>query len=566
MSKVLIIGLDGATFDLIIPWINEGRLPNLARLMKEGSYGKLKSTPNKVSPEAWTSFSTGKNAGKHGIYMFHAIEPSTLKLRLFNTTHRDAEPIWLYLSRMGKKVGVCGVPTTFPVDKVNGFMLAGWDSPSIKNDGFCHPPDLMDEILKRFSHFPIGATIEKYKMDARPDLVIKEIHRALTSHALLSKHLIESKEWDLFVTVFIATDQVQHHFWHYLDDSDPMSEPHRSKLYRDAIRGVYEKCDEIIGDLTKNLDDDTTVAIMSDHGGTVNSQGNLYLPRWLEELGLAKKKDKSDLKSESTGHVMQQVVSRFIKKIAYKLLGRLGYKHKRYLKKLIGTRFGFGASSNLRLSMYDWSKTKVYIAGSNLRINLKGRELYGIVSPGKEYEDLRDFVIEKLCETRDIKTGRKVVKGVYKREEVYQGKHVDETWDLITAWTEGLVISGMICTDKNGKEIRITEKAPDPNQWSGQHSDYGIFIAKGPHIKSGKEITNAEIIDITPTVLHLMGFPVPDDMDGKVLTDIITESFLQSHPTTYTKSKDSIQPIKIKDYSEEEAKRVKEQLENVGYL
>ena len=111
--------------------------------------------------------------------------------------------------------------------------------------------------------------------------------------ALITKYLKENKEWDLFMTVFIAIDEVQHHFWFHMDKKSIISESAETKKYCNAIRNIYEKSDEIIGDLIKNIDEDTPVIIMSDHGGTINSQGNLYLPNWLEKLGLANKKNVS---------------------------------------------------------------------------------------------------------------------------------------------------------------------------------------------------------------------------------------------------------------------------------
>ncbi|MFC1633817.1 alkaline phosphatase family protein [Planctomycetota bacterium] len=566
MNKAFIIGLDAATFDLIIPWIKEGALPNLARLMEEGSYGKLKSTPNKVSPAAWTSFSTGKNPGKHGIYHFHAMDPSTLKLRLANATHRDAEPIWSYLSRVGKKVGIFNVPLTFPVDKVNGFMLAGWDAPSIKSEEFSYPSDLSREMLQQFSYIPTTPAIEVYKTNARPELTLRKIHRDLDIRAEMVEYLMKRKEWDFFTAVFVAIDQVQHYFWHEMDGQPSIPGLTKAKIHGGAIRTVYEKCDRIVGRLVNNLDEDTLIVVMSDHGGTINSLGSHYLPRWLEELGLAKTKCAADLKCSSTRYATHQALST-LKKFTYnQLSSRLNYKLKNYLKSIVGTNMGLAKASKLKLAGYDWSQTKVYVAGSNLRVNLKGREIHGIVSPGKEYEDLRDFVIEKLYETRDTETGRKVVKAAFRREEVYHGKHVEEAPDLITAWTEGIVISGMSCTDKNGREIRITERIPSPNKWSGQHSDYGILIAKGPHIIRGKEINNAEILDIAPSIIHLMGLAVPDDIDGRVLTNMLSESFLCRHPIKSTKSRDSSRGRDSNDYSEEDAERVKEQLKNLGYL
>jgi predicted AlkP superfamily phosphohydrolase/phosphomutase len=89
--KVLIVGLDAATFDLIGPWLAEGKLPNLEALMKNGAWGRLASILPPITPPAWTSFMTGKNPGKHGIFHFMEAQPGTYGLRYLNAASRRAK-------------------------------------------------------------------------------------------------------------------------------------------------------------------------------------------------------------------------------------------------------------------------------------------------------------------------------------------------------------------------------------------------------------------------------------------------------------------------------------------
>lgn len=556
-NKVLIIGLDGATLDCILPWVKEGKLPNIARLMEDGCYGKLKSTPEKISPAAWTSFATGLNPGKHGIHHFYRLDLGTFQVKMNNATHRDGDPVWSYLSKAGKRVCVINVPATYPCDYVNGYMVSGWDAPSIQSEGFTHPPQLIHEIINKFKHYPLTPSIKKYKR-SQPDRVIKDIHRVLDLRASVSKYLLQKDDWDLFMTVFTATDEAQHHFWHLLDKNHSGFDPAQAAKYGNTILEVYQKCDTIIGDIIRLLGDDATIIIMSDHGAAANSLGELYLPQWLQQIGFAVKRN-GTIKSLSFWKLRGAV---------YKLLYSLvGYTVRQYLKKVIGwNKSGFDIRVNPDLSAYDWSRTKVYALGPNLMVNRKGRECHGIVSPGEEYEQIRNQVIAKLNESRDIKTGRKIVKEVLKREDVYHSKYVEYAPDLIVNWAEDVVISGILCPDMQGKPVSIPDIDFTRAEWSGEHSDYGIFFAKGPHMRPGDEVENAEIIDIAPSLLYLMGFPIPEDMDGKVLTNIFSENFLRSHPIKYTKAEDSIKEIKGKDYSEEEAKKVKEHLKNLGYL
>src|SRR5439155_2055035 len=128
MAKVCIIGWDGATFDLIGPWLDQGLLPNLARLRDQGSHGRLQSTLPPWSFQAWSSFLTGKNPGQHGIYDFFRTPPGTYDLEFVNAEHRrGGATFWDVLSSARRRVVSIAIPGTFPPDPVNGAMISGFD-------------------------------------------------------------------------------------------------------------------------------------------------------------------------------------------------------------------------------------------------------------------------------------------------------------------------------------------------------------------------------------------------------------------------------------------------------
>ena len=131
-KRFVVIGLDGATFDLIKPWVKRGEMPNFSRLMEEGVHGELRSTQPPISPQAWSSFMTGKNAGKHGIYNFQERAPQSYNMRFINARARRGKALWNILSEAGKQVIVVGVPCTYPPEPVNGVLISGFDCPSTK--------------------------------------------------------------------------------------------------------------------------------------------------------------------------------------------------------------------------------------------------------------------------------------------------------------------------------------------------------------------------------------------------------------------------------------------------
>ncbi|MBI3378235.1 MAG: alkaline phosphatase family protein [Nitrospirae bacterium] len=555
-EKVIVIGLDGATFNLIRPWVREGRLPALARLMEEGCYGELISTPDMMSPSAWTSFATGKNPGKHGLYNFLDFVPNTLKLHYYSSIDRDGETLWGLLNKSGKKAGVLNVPMTYPADTLDGFMISGWNAPTVKSKGFSHPPEMIDEILKKFGGYPLFPTVKKYMVENKPSLAIEAIKNSLDAHAKVSKYLMETRDWDLLIAFFIATDQVQHYFWHYMDPQHPLHDPHAATECRDAIFNIYERCDRIISELIEKIGEETTIIVMSDHGHGPNHGATQYLPLWLKKMRFAVENEKS-----YSVNLLRTMQTAALKSIYNQMNKHLNMRVKGFLNRLV-PNLRDKVESTWRFSSYDWARTKVFFHYEP-RINLKGREPFGIISHGEEYEQLRNNLIEKLYECRDVKTGQRVIEKVFKGEEVYHGKHVSNAPDIVIWWKEGVVLSGLACLREDGVEVRVTEKYVDDPR-TGNHFPHGIFLIKGKHIRKGKEIKGAEIIDLAPTILHLMNSPVPNDIDGKVLTEVFDEDFLKKNPVKFTKGRSDSD--KKDGYSKSDEDNVHENLKALGYI
>jgi predicted AlkP superfamily phosphohydrolase/phosphomutase len=223
----------------------------------------------------------------------------------------------------------------------------------------------------------------------------------------------------------------------------------------------------------------------------------------------------------------------------------------------------------------DWSRTKAFCSEvlaspPSIWINLKGLKPEGIVEPA-DYEKVRNEVIAKLAELKDPRTGEPVIKRVLKREEAFKGPFANEAADLILDWWEASDFStSPSFPDKtNEPPVVITAKRPtEGSEWGGTHRLHGILVAKGPHFRRGAEINGARLVDFAPTLLYLLGQPVPRDMDGKVLSDLFQLEFLQSHPIRYDDEKEEFQVSDTGsgDYSQEEAAQVEERLKALGYI
>ena len=285
-KKIIIIGLDGATFDIINPLIKRGELSNLARLIKDGVSGELISTIHPTTPQAWTTFMTGKGAGSHGIYDFIERVNDKYEIRFVNGSFKKVKTLWTILSNMGKRVGIMNVPFTYPPENVNGFMISGFDTPSIDSN-FTYPAELYNEIVREVGRydlrgtFPIGKRKDEYR--------IEDIDRVIKNRVDVSRYLLKSRDLDLFMVVFGSTDHVQHLFWRHMEEMENGIKNEEVGRYGHIIHHTYKKIDEAVGELIEQAGKDTTVIIMSDHGGG-RIKKNINLNNWLAENGFLKYK------------------------------------------------------------------------------------------------------------------------------------------------------------------------------------------------------------------------------------------------------------------------------------
>lgn len=566
-KKVVVIGLDGATFDLIIPWVKAGKLPVLKRLMESGSWGKLNSTIPPLSPPAWASFMTGKNPGKHRIYDFTEMKPNSYDYRLINASDINGSPFWEIAGLYNKRVCIINVPMTYPPKPVNGILISGMDSPGI-NSGISYPSNAIEEIKRKYGEYIIEAGVWGYVRQKRYGKALSKSLKSIELRTRIGKYLMKNDEYDLFVIVFPETDRIQHFFWKFMDPLHPMYDSAEAQNYGDAILKTYQACENAIEEFLQELYDDTIVIIMSDHGGGGLTNRTFCLNKWLESHGfLTFKNRQTDSRSPSSKRRQNifDVVIEWVDFQAKKILPRAV---KERLLRLIPSLHE-KLETRLRFSNLDWQRTKIYAdeLRSNLRINLRGREPLGIVAPGEEYENLQTSLVNSLTDLVDPETGIKVVDKVLRREEVYKGDMLDKAPDL-------LVILNKAYTTTRWEEMEVDyyfgklSEIEKKRRANAEHTQYGIFIINGKDIESGKHIENADIVDIAPTILYLLGTPIPDDMDGRVLTESINPEFVNSAPIKsfrFQTDKNSKTDYGT-SYSEKDSEKIKEKLSGLGYL
>ena len=567
--RVFVIGIDGGTFDVVDPLIQQGRLPNLARLMDNGAYGNLMSVHFPMSAQAWTSFKTGMNPGKHGVFGFTRLKKNSYEFVFTNSTDCRAKTIWRILSKVGKRSNAVNVPLTYPPENINGVMISGLDAPGTSSE-FVHPPHLKKEILNSVKGYiidlhPKGALNTQEKELA----LLNEIDLMIEKRTELIHYLMDKHHWDLFVAVFAATDRVSHYFWKYMDPTHPKYVKDAPEKLQNAIFSVYENVDRQIGTIIERLDEETNIIVVSDHG-FCPIRRLVYLNKWLQEEGfLVFKEEYVNRTKTSPSAFLKTKFYESARGLRSLLFRMLSDKMKDTLCILMpGIRAKVGQHIHFR--PIDWSKTTAFAGGNygGIRINLKGRQPEGIVEP-EEYESLCTQIIQRLLSLIDEETGENVFEHAFRKSEVYHGQYVEDAPDIILVPRnyEYLLPAGTEETILKREKVPFISPISDESMKCADHNLEGMFILSGPDVKANVRIPNASLIDIAPTILHLMGEPIPEDMDGKVIEEALTLKYMMSNPITFTSSEDSdIKTTQDDVYSEKDTKKIEEKLKGLGYI
>jgi predicted AlkP superfamily phosphohydrolase/phosphomutase len=567
VPKVVVIGLDAATWTLIRPWMAEGKMPNLAKLMKAGVSGPLESILPPITPPAWTSFMTGKNPGKHGIFNFVETEHGGYAMNYANATSRRSPTVWKLLNDAGYSVGTMNIPFTYPPEPLNGFQISGMDTPS-ETSPFIHPPELREELVKHLGGIQLDLRwLGAMTTDERRNKVLAEMQQMDNQWTKAALYLLENHPQDVMMFVFMSIDTVQHYFWQHMDKGHFLHDSKLAQKFGDAVQKVYERLDVATGQIIDRLPAETTLFVVSDHGGGPVVDRTIFLNRYLAQLGLL--------------HYHQKTTSR-IRKLRKKLLhvsfsvlrSTLSSRQKSRLALLFPKIRQKSEMAFSSFTSIDWSRTKAYCSEvlaspPSIWINLKRIKPQGIVDPA-EYDGLVEFIIEKLAELKDPRTGKPVINRVYRRNEIFQGPFSRESADLVLDWwSEDSLFSTepSFPEDTSKPALIIREHRPsETSEWGGTHRLNGILIVVGSDFKSGAEIANARLIDIAPTLLHLLGVPVPEDMDGKVLANAFRPDFLVARPIQSGAASGTSATDRSSGYTDEEAAKVEERLQALGYL
>ncbi|MBX3014541.1 MAG: alkaline phosphatase family protein [Caldilineaceae bacterium] len=536
-EKVVVIGWDAATFDVLQPLLEAGTLPNLQKLMARGTAGKLLSTLQPLTPPAWTTFMTGVNPGKHGIFDFIGLN-SQGHFQVLTGADVRAETLWMRLSKVGKRVLVANVPMTYPPEAVNGTLIAGMDAP--RHDlAYTHPAKLSEEIAQRFGEYRVDVKAgAPAGMDSASftQQYVEALCAQTEQQGAVADYLFAREVPDFSMVVFTAPDRVQHALGHLLAQGVTPT---------DGIGLVYRACDEALGRLLRHFDEHCSILLVSDHGACTYERV-FELGTWLASQGWLTLAPPARLERW------------------HELWGRVQRQFARWLHLPIRQRPGLQQF----LQQIVWEKSRAFSMGAfgNIYIATAERFAQGIVKSQAEYEAICEQITTQLLAAKDPETGAPIVKAVHRADAVYTGPYRALAPDLLVETHTNYFVRNQL--DHN--EARLTYPAGNYGEralaHTGRHHPEGVLVAAGPAFQKQGQGLSAQLADLAPTILHLMGQAVPSTMDGQVLQRWFTPAYQAAHPIQSTGETDAAPTQLGVAYSQEEQQVVQQRLRDLGYL
>ncbi|WP_458188440.1 alkaline phosphatase family protein [Haladaptatus sp. NG-WS-4] len=477
MTRTIVIGLDGAGFELLDEWLSAGELPTLQRIVEQGVTGDLQSVLPPVTSPNWKAYATGKNPGRLGIYWWYNVDTTDRSVYRPAERYHDHAEYWDLLAER-ERVGVLGVPTTFPPKSVGEAYVSG--APDADETGYASPPELEADLEERFDY----RISTRRSLSSESTAAYEEVLDRIDTQFRVGKYLLERHDLSFLQLTTFHINVLHHHIW---DDEYTLR--------------AWKCIDDHIASL---LDSDTNIVLMSDHGHA-EIDSVFYVNRWLEREGYLS----FDTRVSGTLHQAGVTADR-INRVLTEMDILLPFDPQSVAEDVVPRSVidrlpnDEGQVGRGKLDTTNWTETSAIASAQG--------PIYLTVD-GPYRESLREELITKL-KRLTTPDGRPVADAVYRGEDMYDGAYDDEWPDLVVDKAPNVHISDSLGGD--------TIFAREHDSWRGVNTRDGLFAATGPAFTTGT-VDDISILDLAPTLLHLHGHPVPDDMDGVVRTSVLAD-------------------------------------------
>ena len=449
---------------------------------------------------------TGVSPAKHRILDFREMDLRRYELYtggFVNATSFAGHTIFDFIGEHSRGVVAFRVPMTFPVWPLNGILVAGYPTPD-RERAYTYPPELAEDLtpIAIYSHDEIlkaGIAEERRNADYEIEGILKHMGRWLREN----RH-------DFYMAVTGISDGFHHKFWKYHDPNHPLHDPQWPERDKNIIREYYTRLDAMVGELLSLVDDRWLVVVMSDHGGGPRPWREFNTNAWLAQQGWL-------VPAGGTG-------TRWVHRILHYGLewarNRLPLRH--WVAEHVPLRLRQEALAvRQATNLIDWAQTRAYrvplqFPAEGIEINLRGRQPQGVVTPGIEYETLRDEIIAGLRQLKDPESGEPVVRAIWRREELYPDGDPNALPDILFITAPHLGCGSGLESTFSRVPLSFLERL------NGDHTMEGITYFWGQGVKAGQRI-ELNMLDLAPTLLWAMGLPVPQAMDGRVLKEVFED-------------------------------------------
>jgi predicted AlkP superfamily phosphohydrolase/phosphomutase len=538
--RVLVLGMDGADYDLVSSLLGEGKLPTLARLAGDGSYAPLRSTVPAVTPTAWSSFLTGLNPAGHGIFNFSA-NPNRGTHRMESAATRGGAPFWRTLGAAGLRSAFVTVPFTYPAEALDGAVVTGYGGPE--------PPQVLPEGLRRrvFAAHPDLVTA-RHPMKERWWEDFAAYTARLVGHvdqiADVCRLVFELEpDLSLLCVDFMSSDHAGHLGYARLDPTHPAHDPAEAG---DELVQVYEAVDRACGELVdaarERYGEEPSVVLLSDHG-MKPIHWTFHVNRWLEE----------------NGHL------RYRRRSLQPLRGGLLDYAARVDQRLARRRRGYGRLVD-RLPLLPRPRAERAFAD----VDFGSTRAYGFATGGQVYlgeasgalADPRylDRLAGELADVRHPETGEPAF-AVRRKEELFRGPLLWKAPELVLLPHDERIHVEASRRPWTAAFERHDRLDPEIGYgYSGHHGLTGILAAAGPGLAVGAAPEDAEITRLPATICRLLGLEL-EGVDGMPLDELLTGGEEGRRVTAAEGAGGGEGPV----YSPEEEAVILERLRDLGY-
>lgn len=510
----VVLGLDGASFELIRPWIEDGELPNLSKIYNEGVAMDMQSCLPPVTCPNWQAYATGTNPGKLGVFWWEYVDRDANTIRHTSTAAEfDGTAFWHYVD--GPKA-IVNLPTSYPPEEIDGIHIAG--GPDADNTGYTNPSSVEAELEAEYGYRVHPSNRSQLTKDNPKSECVAEIHDLIDSRFDVARDYVRDDEYEFVHVTIFYLNVLQHFFW---DD--------------DVVKQAWKRIDERVGEL---LEQDTLndLFVMSDHGANEITT-TFSINTWLEEHGYLHKQSAASGRLHSLGLTKERL------KPLLERLGVLGLV-KRLLPRQVRMQVP-NDDGSVRMSgkdtYIDWDASTAVASGQG--------PVYVLADDPSERERIREELLERLDGLRDD-DGRPVIDTAYEATDVYDGPYVDSGPDIVLDQAAGVHIEGSV----GGGEI-----FGQADRWRGENKDTGLFMCHGPNVAGNESIEDMHILDLAPTILALYGFETPEWMDGTARTALLDVDASELEPLeSSATSRDAM--------ASEDREAVADRLSDLGYI